>query len=101
MVAGKNETQRSVQRKGFNRVPGAADHLWYQYRVNGRKVAELKFSHGADEDLTPFLLGKLGKQCHLSRDEFYAFAKCWMTEKQYRQILFREGFITEEESMAQ
>jgi hypothetical protein len=93
MVAGKNETERSVQRKGFHKVPGAADHLWYQYRVKGKKVAEFKISHGPDYDLDDFLLRKMGKTCHLSREEFYRFAKCIMTEEQYRQILIDKGII--------
>jgi hypothetical protein len=61
--------------------------------VNGEPVAETFVSHGGDYDLTPYLLGKMGKGCHLTAREFYAFAKCQMTEEQYRQILIDKGII--------
>jgi hypothetical protein len=35
----------------------------------------------------------MGKRCHLTAQQFYLFAKCIMTEKQYRQILVDKGVI--------
>jgi hypothetical protein len=95
MVAGKNETTRSALQKGFETVPGGDDHIHFAYMVNGEPVAKTYVSHGPDEDLTPFLLGKMGKQCHLTARQFWNFAKCHMTEKQYRQILVDKGIIKE------
>jgi hypothetical protein len=93
MVATKNETVRSCIRKGFNFTKEGTDHIWFEYVVNGKRIALTCVSHGPDEDLTPYLLRKMGKDCHLSRQQFIAFAKCYMTEKQYRQILVDKGII--------
>jgi hypothetical protein len=101
MVAGKNETVRSLLRKKFVPVDEGADHLFFAYMVDGEPVSKTCVSHGPDEDLTPFLLRIMGKQCHLTTKQFYDFAKCNMTEKQYRQILIDKGIISEEGSMAQ
>jgi hypothetical protein len=95
MVATKNETVRSCIRKGFNFTKEGADHLWFEYVVDGNRVALTCVSHGPDEDLTPKRLKIMGKQCKLSAQEFYAFAKCWMTEQQYRQLLVDRGYIKE------
>jgi hypothetical protein len=95
MVAGKNETVRSCIRKGFNFTKEGADHIWFEYVVNDDRVALTCVSRGPDEDLGPKLLGRMGEQCHLSREQFYLFAKCIMTEKQYRQILVDKGIIKE------
>jgi hypothetical protein len=80
-------------RKGYATAKKGADHLWLQYWVNDEKIAETFVSHGPDQDLGPRLLGRMGKGCHLSTQEFYLFAKCIMTEKQYRQILVDKGII--------
>jgi hypothetical protein len=92
MVAGKNETVRSAVRKGF-KTKANADHLKLQYWEGERKVAQTRVSHGPDEDLGPKRLREMGEQCHLSREQFYDFAKCKMTEEQYRQILVDKGII--------
>jgi hypothetical protein len=93
MVATKSETVRSLLRKKFVHFKEGADHLYLAYFVDGEPVSVTWVSHGPDEDLGPRLLAKMGKQCHLSAREFYAFAKCHMTEKQYRQILIDKGII--------
>jgi hypothetical protein len=95
MVAGKNETVKSCIRKGFNFTKEGADHIWFEYVVNGERVALTCVSHGPDEDLDDYLLGEMGRGCHLTARQFWNFAKCNMTEKKYRQILVDKGIIKE------
>jgi hypothetical protein len=95
MVAGKNETVRSCIRKGFNFTKEGTDHIWFEYVVNEDRIALTFVSRGPDEDLGPRLLGRMAKQCHLSTQEFYDFAKCNMTKERYRKLLIDRGHIKE------
>jgi hypothetical protein len=95
MVASKNETERSMIRKGFIYAKGGSHHIWFEYWVDGNRVARTFISHGGDQDLDDYLLGEMGKRCHLTTQQFYRFAKCKMTEKEYRQILIDKGIIKE------
>jgi hypothetical protein len=92
MVAGKSETRRSFKRKGFGEVLGGA-HVGYEYVVDGVKIASTYVSHGGSGDLGDDLISDMAKGCRLSRKEFLAFAKCEMSEAEYRAILIRKGLI--------
>jgi hypothetical protein len=93
MVAAKKETVQSMVHKGFNIVPGANDHIRLEYWVDGVRIARTHVSHGGSKDLNNKLLGDMATQCKMSREQFYDFAKCKMTEKEYRQILAGKGLI--------
>jgi hypothetical protein len=93
MVADKSETVRSLLRKKFVRFKEGANHLYLAYFDKGEPVAVTCVSHGGRKDLAAKRIREMGEQCHLTKDEFYAFAKCHMTEEQYRQILIDKGII--------
>jgi hypothetical protein len=86
MVVGKSETRRSFKRKGFDELLGGS-HVGYEYVVNGVKIASTYVSHGGSDDLSDDLISDMAKGCRLSRKQFVAFAKCQMSEAEYRQIL--------------
>jgi hypothetical protein len=101
MAVAKKEALKSSLRKGFDIVQGCSDHIKFAFMVKGKPVARTFVSHGGPKDLTDNQISAMAAECHLSRQEFIAFAKCIMTEKQYRQILVDKGIIKEEEAMAQ
>jgi hypothetical protein len=92
MVAGKKDTTRSMCRKGFTEISGG-DHMVYEYMFDGDPVSRTKVSHGGGKDLSNDLISDMAKECHLSRKQFIAFAKCEMSAEAYRQILIDKGII--------
>jgi hypothetical protein len=92
MVAAKKEATRSMCRKGFVEISGG-DHMIYDYIVDGERISRTKVSHGGCKDLNDYLLGEMADDCHLSKTQFFAFVKCWMSEDEYRQILVDKGVI--------
>jgi hypothetical protein len=93
MVAGKEESVRSMCRKGFGRAAGD-DHRYFEYIVPGcESVCRTYVSHGGGKDLTENLIREMAKDCHLKPREFFAFVKCQMSAEKYRQILIDKGII--------
>jgi predicted RNA binding protein YcfA (HicA-like mRNA interferase family) len=87
-AVGKKEAVRSICRKGFKAVPKGTHHLYYEY-IEGINVV----SHGSEKDLPACLIRKMADDCHLSIPECIAFAKCRMSEAEYRAISIRKGLI--------
>jgi hypothetical protein len=80
-------------RKGFAEGRGGRAHRYFEYIFNGEAVFSTFVSHGGSKDLNDYLLGMMAKDCHLSRKEFIAFARCEMSADDYRAILIRKGII--------
>jgi hypothetical protein len=93
MVAGKEETVRSILRKEFVPAEGGRSHRYFEYIVDDVAISRTYVSHGGKKDLDDDLLSKMGEQCHLSGRQFHAFAKCWMSAEDYRRILIDKGII--------
>jgi hypothetical protein len=92
MVAGKEDTVRSFKRKGYVELPGYS-HRRLGYVVNGEIRFRTWVSHGGSDDLSDNQISSMAAECHLSRKQFIAFAKCQMTAEAYRQILIDKGII--------
>jgi hypothetical protein len=86
-------------RKGFKEAPGAGgDHRRLGYvSPQGDIIFYTCVSHGGSKDLSNKLISDMADDCHLSRKEFLAFAKCWMSAETYRQILIDKGVISDPE----
>jgi hypothetical protein len=92
-AVGRKDAHRSMCRKGFEPdADGSPDHLRLVYRVNGKPAIRTFVSHSG-RDLDDNLISRMSRQTHLTRSEFLAFARCEMSEAEYRQILIREGII--------
>jgi hypothetical protein len=91
-VVAKRLAVSSMLRKGFSRAIGD-DHQRFEYIVDEEAISRTFVSHGGGKDLDDKLLGDMARQCHLSRKQFIAFAKCEMTAEAYRQILIDKGII--------
>jgi hypothetical protein len=95
-AVGKEESVRSICRKGYGDALGRGRaHRYFNYMVNGVPVATTYVSHGGSKDLSENLIHEMAKDCHLSRKEFIAFARCEMSADDYRAILLRKGIISE------
>lgn len=71
----------------------ARDHVFYFYRYRGKIVSRTKTSHGVAEIRQP-ILGVIGKQLHLDREEFENFLQGALPARAYEAILRRKGIIT-------
>jgi hypothetical protein len=91
-VVAKRLAVSSMLRKGFSRAIGD-DHQRFEYILDEEAISRTFVSHGGGKDLDDKLLGDMARQCHVSRKEFIAFARCEMSEAEYRAILIRKGII--------
>lgn len=70
----------------------ARDHVFYFYRYRGKIVSRTKISHGVAEIRQP-ILGLIGKQLHLDREEFENFLQGALPARVYETILRGKGII--------
>lgn len=70
----------------------ARDHVFYFYKYRGKIVSRTKISHGVAEIRQP-ILGLIGKQLHLDREEFENFLRGALPARAYKAILQGKGII--------
>ena len=68
----------------------AKDHVFYFYRHKGKLVVRTKVSDGAKGIGQP-ILGLIGKQLCLDRDEFERLLRGKLTAQEYTTILREKG----------
>lgn len=83
------EVQKNLCKKGFE--SHHTDHEIFIYVLNGKKTnIRTKISHGETEIGDP-LISMMARQLHLSKVQFTNFAKCIMSEEEYKQVLSEQG----------
>jgi predicted RNA binding protein YcfA (HicA-like mRNA interferase family) len=88
----QNEVERSLTTKGFQHKEG--DHNYFNYYSKaGKKTAVFtKTSHGARE-IDDHLLGRMSKQCKLSRADFDRLIDCPLDRDSYETKLIAQGAV--------
>jgi hypothetical protein len=88
----KKDVEAGLLGKGFEGT-GAEHHKYVVYRsVGGKKaMAKTKTSHGSGKDLSDDLLGKMAKQCGLTKANFLRLVDCPMQRPEYEQLLKSVG----------
>lgn len=88
----QREVQRSLLDKGFRAKEG--DHSFYLYwSTVGKKTAVFtKTSHGARE-IGESLLGRMARQCKLSRADFDRLVDCPLSRDAYEAKLIASGDV--------
>ncbi len=84
--------ESSLESKGFERSEG--DHSYFVYRsTTGKKTtAKTKTSHTPKmKSIGDDLLGKMAKQCHLTKPQFLDLVDCPMDRQKYESILSAQG----------
>lgn len=85
------EVQKNLCKKGFE--SHHTDHEMFVYKINGKKSEiRTKISHGETEIGDP-LISMMARQLHLSKNQFVDFAKCIMSEEEYRKELLQKGIV--------
>ncbi|MBI3525563.1 MAG: hypothetical protein HY066_13760 [Betaproteobacteria bacterium] len=88
----QSDVERSLTSKGFHHKEG--DHNYYQYYSRaGKKTAVFtKTSHGTRE-IDDSLLGRMARQCKLSRADFDRLIDCPLDRDGYETKLISLGTI--------
>lgn len=89
MPAKKNVVRAGLCKKGFLPDRKTA-HEYYRYITSKGELTKILvcFSHGAKgSEIADKTLGKMAKQCKLTRRQFDRFVDCEMSVKQYEEHL--------------
>lgn len=88
----QSDVERSLSSKGFQHREG--DHNYFNYYSKaGKKTAVFtKTSHGARE-IDDHLLGRMAKQCKLSRGDFDRLVDCPLDRDGYEAKLVAQGAV--------
>jgi hypothetical protein len=88
----QNDVERSLLAKGFAHREG--DHNYFNYYTKaGKKTAVFtKTSHGARE-IDDSLLGRMARQCKLSRGDFDRLIDCPLDRDGYEAKLIAQGAV--------
>jgi predicted RNA binding protein YcfA (HicA-like mRNA interferase family) len=88
----QSEVEKSLTNKGFQAREG--DHSYFNYYSKaGKKTAVFtKTSHGARE-IDDHLLGRMSKQCKLSRADFDRLIDCPLDRDSYEAKLIAQGAV--------
>lgn len=93
MARDKSDVESGLLRKGFQRTKKGADHNYFIYEsLDGKKArASTKTSHGKSFDIDDNLLGKMGRQCGLTKKSFLDLLDCPLSRKDYEELLKQAG----------
>jgi hypothetical protein len=91
-VLDARKTYNNLLSKGFKE--GKGDHKFLEFYYQGKYILQTKISHG-EKELQDFHIGMMKRQCKLEKSEFIDLASCPLTEKEYVEILKRNGTISE------
>lgn len=86
--------ESSLEYKGFERSEG--DHSYFLYRtITGKKTtAKTKTSHTPKmKSIGDDLLGKMAKQCCLTKSQFLDLVDCPLDRLGYEDILTAKGLL--------
>ncbi len=86
--------ETSLENKGFERSEG--DHSYFLYRsIDGKKTtAKTKTSHTPKmKSIGDNLLGKMAKQCCLTKLQFLDLVDCPLGRDEYETILATQGLL--------
>lgn len=88
----RSDVENSLTKKGFRSRDG--DHSYFNYYSKaGKKTAVFtKTSHGARE-IDDNLLGKMARQCKLSRADFDRLIDCPLDRESYESKLIAQGAV--------
>lgn len=88
----QSEVEKSLSSKGFRHKEGDHNYFNYYSTVGKRTVVFTKTSHGARE-IDDHLLGRMAKQCKLSRADFDRLIDCPLDRDSYEKRLVAQGVV--------
>lgn len=90
----KKKTLKHLKKKGFTDAKNkSADHHYIELFYEGRLILHTKMSHGSARDIGSPLIGKMARQCRLSKPDFMDLAKCPLSREAFINKLIASGDI--------
>ena len=94
MQRDKRQVEAALEAKGFNRTEG--DHCYFYYcTLEGKKTtARTKTSHTPKmKSIGDDLLGKMARQCHLTKPQFLNLVDCPLNRQGYEELLAGQNLL--------
>ncbi len=94
MQRDKRQIEAALEAKGFNRTEG--DHSYFYYcTLEGKKTtARTKTSHTPKmKTISDELLGKMARQCHLTKPQFMELVDCPLSRQGLEKLLAAQEFL--------
>ena len=89
----QGDVEKSLELKGFQRPKGGDHNYFHYYSKAGKKTAVFtKTSHGSRE-IDDSLLGRMAKQCKLSRADFDRLIDCPLDRNSYEAKLIEQQAV--------
>ena len=89
----QGDVEKSLKAKGFEQAKGGDHNFFHYYSKAGKKtIVFTKTSHGARE-IDDSLLGRMARQCKLSRADFDLLVDCPLDRDSYEGKLIVQGAI--------
>jgi len=89
----QGNVEKSLEAKGFQRPKGGDHNYFHYYSTTGKKTAVFtKTSHGARE-IDDSLLGRMARQCKLTRGDFDRLIDCPLDRNGYEAKLIEQGAV--------
>lgn len=88
----QSDVERSLSSKGFQHREGDHNYFNYYSKAGKKTVVFTKTSHGARE-IDDHLLGRMAKQCKLSRGDFDQLVDCPLDRDGYEAKLVAQGVV--------
>jgi hypothetical protein len=86
--------EASLEAKGFERSEGDHSYFLYRTREGKKTTARTKTSHTPKmKSIGDDLLGKMARQCHLTKPQFLEFVDCSLDRRKYEKLLVAQGFL--------
>lgn len=85
---------QNLKNKGFKKAWNkSTDHHWVHFFYNEKLVTSTKVSHTSKSGIDDHLIGKMSRQCQLSKKQFLDLVKCPMSKEAYLEILGEKGLL--------
>ena len=94
MTFTRRQVERALQRKGFRIREN--DHRFFIYHTLDEKKTEVrtKTSHGKlGADIADPMIGRMAKQCRLTKKEFENLIECPLSQEEYQNILVKNNVL--------
>jgi hypothetical protein len=88
----QREVEKSLADKGFRSRDGDHNYFFYWSKAGKKTAVFTKTSHGGRE-IDESLLGKMARQCKLSRADFDRLIDCPLSREAYEDKLVSAGDV--------
>ena len=96
MPRNRRSVESALQPKGFVKVEGDHHYFVYHTKAGLKTRARTKTSHSPKiRDLSDDLIGKMARQCLVTKNDFLSLVDCPMTRDAYERRLIDRGEIDE------